>query len=33
VDESIFVLDSDYKRVSYKYLKIEIENLMASFDI
>ena len=33
VPESEFVMDADYKQVSYKYLKIEIEKLMESFEI
>ncbi|NNC84401.1 MAG: hypothetical protein HKN79_12575 [Flavobacteriales bacterium] len=33
IDESEFSMAEDYKMVSYKYIKVEIEKLMDSFDI
>jgi hypothetical protein len=33
VDDAEFQVSEDYKLVSYKYIKIEIEKLMESFDI
>lgn len=33
IDDSEFSIADDYKMVSYKYIKIEIEKLMESFDI
>ena len=33
VDEEEFGISDDYKQVSYKYIKTEIEKLMMSFDI
>jgi len=33
VDKNEFSITEDYKKVSYKYIKIEIEKLMESFDI
>lgn len=32
-DEKEFAIDKDYKMVSYKYIRTEIEKLMSSFDI
>jgi hypothetical protein len=33
IEDSEFVVDKDYKHVSYKYILTEIEKLMSSFDI
>lgn len=33
VDATDFEVDEDYKKVSYKYIRIELESLMESFDI
>ena len=33
VDKQEFIIDEEYKRVSYKYIKVEIEKLMESFEI
>lgn len=33
IAESEFVIEDDYKRVSYEYIRTEIEKLMSSFDI
>jgi hypothetical protein len=33
IDKEEFIITDDYKRVSYKYIKVEIEKLMESFEI
>lgn len=33
IPDSEFEVDEDYKKVSYKYIKVELEKLMESFDI
>jgi hypothetical protein len=33
VEDEEFLIEDDYKKVSYKYIKVELEKLMESFDI
>lgn len=33
VEDDEFLIEDDYKKVSYKYIKVELEKLMESFDI
>jgi hypothetical protein len=33
IEDEEFLVEEDYKKVSYKYIKVELEKLMESFDI